>query len=69
MLVIPFMITSQILFQLAMSFLLLTEWTLEFSQRRVLTKKFLGIAFGLFFITSIGYAIWVPTLNMQAYEE
>lgn len=66
-LVIPFMITSQILFQLAMSFLLMTEFVVEFSEKAALSAKYLLISILLFLVFSIGYAIWVPTLNMEDY--
>ena len=66
-LVIPFMITSQLIFQIAMSFLLMTEFVLDHSEKAALSWKFLLIAFIPLFLSAIGYAIWVPTLNMDDY--
>ena len=67
--VIPIMIISQTFFQLAMSFLLLTEWTLEYSEKTVITPKYILISSTLFILTSIGYAIVVPTLNTENYNQ
>lgn len=68
-LVIPFMITAQISFQLAMSFLLLTEFVVEYSEKAAISAKYLLISGCLFLVFSIGYFIWIPTLNLADYAE
>ncbi len=67
-LVIPFMITSQIMFQIGLSFLLMTEFVIEFSEKTAVSKKYLILSFTPVLLTLIGYMIWVPTLNMVDYD-
>ncbi len=66
-LVIIFAIIGQVLFQISFGCLLMTEFILEYSQKRVMTPKYLLLSFGLSFLFSIGYTIWPITLNLEAY--
>lgn len=67
-LVIIIMIFAQVMFNLAMSWLLLTELIIEHSEKITMRPKFLIIPVIAFVLTTFGYGIWIPSLNMVEYE-
>ena len=67
--IIPIMITGQILLNFSVICLLMTVFILEHSEEIAMTSKYLGIAMVLFVISIFGYFIWTPTLNMERYKQ
>ncbi|MFX1312621.1 MAG: hypothetical protein ACFFHD_08425 [Promethearchaeota archaeon] len=68
-LIIPIMITAQILFNFIVVSLLMTVFILEKLKKIAMSPKYLGTIIGLFIIMSFGYFIWIPTLDIESYEE
>jgi hypothetical protein len=67
--IIPFMVTAQILYNFGLVSLLMSVFVLEYSEKIAMTSKYLSIIVVLFIISIFGYFIWIPTLNMQRYEQ
>ena len=65
--VIGIMITAQVMFNIAMSWLLFTELIIEFSEKRILRLKYVSIPILTFILSTFGYLIWVPTLDYDKY--
>lgn len=68
-LIIPFMITAQMLYNFAIISLLMTVFILEYSEKIAMSKKYLSIALILWVLSFFGYFIWVPTINMENYAQ
>ena len=67
--VIPMLITAQILLNLPSIFLVMTVFILEKYKKIALNYKHIGAMVALLIIMSIGYFIWVPTLNWESYHQ
>lgn len=65
--IIPLMITAHIFFNFIHISLVMTVFILEKYKKVAMSLKYLGSMIVLFFIMSIGYFIWIPTLNMERY--
>jgi hypothetical protein len=63
------MVTAQILYNFGLVSLLMSVFVLEYSEKIAMTSKYLSIIVVLFIISIFGYFIWIPTLNMQRYEQ
>ncbi len=69
LIVIPMMVSAQILYNFAVTIILMTVFILDKGEKIAMTRKYLGITFLIFVITIFGYFIWVPTLNMERYDD
>ncbi len=67
--IIPIMITAQIIFNFIFISLVMTIFILEKYKKVAMSLKYLGSMIVLFFIMSVGYFIWIPELNMDRYEK
>ncbi len=67
--IIPIMITTQIIFNLVPISAVMTVFIIEKYQKVAMDLKHLGIMIGLFIIMSIGYFIWIPRLDMVSYNQ
>ncbi len=67
--IIPIMITAQIIFNFIFISLVMTVFILEKYKKVAMSLKYLGSMMVLFFIMSFGYFIWTPELNMDRYEK
>ena len=65
--IIPIMITAQIFFNFIPVSLMMTVLILEKYKKVAMSLKYLGTMFALFIIMSVGYFIWVPKLDDEAY--
>jgi hypothetical protein len=65
--VILLMITAQICFNFIFISLMMTVFILEKYQKVAMSPRYLGVMLVLFTLMSIGYIIWIPTLNMERY--
>ncbi len=65
--IIPLMITGHIFMNLGLSFLLQTEFVLEYSAKEAMTFPYLALSGGLFLLSSAGYLIWIPTIDEGEY--
>ncbi len=68
-LVIPLMITAQILYHVGMVSLLMTTFILDYSEKVAMDKKYLLIILALLIISSFGYFVWYPELNMENFAK
>jgi len=66
-LVLPINIITNIILNLSMACLLMTEFILEHSERRAMSSKYLLITLGLFLSSVVGYAIWPPSIDADSY--
>lgn len=66
-LVIPIMITAQILFNFTVVALLMTVFILDKFSKVAMSPRYVGSILVLLFLMSFGYFIWTPTLNMDSY--
>jgi hypothetical protein len=67
--IIPLMITAQIFFNFIFISLMMTVFVLEKYKKVAMSLRYLGTMMALFIIMSLGYFIWIPTLNMVRYAE
>ena len=67
--IIPLLITAQILLNLPSVCLVMTVFILEKYKKIALNYKHLGVMMVLLVIMSFGYFIWVPTLNWDKYHQ
>ncbi|MFX1569918.1 MAG: hypothetical protein ACFFCV_16310 [Promethearchaeota archaeon] len=67
--VILLMIIGQIFFNLIFFSLMMTVFILEKYEKVAMSAKYLGTMIALFIIMSVGYFIWIPTLNMTRYAQ
>ncbi len=67
--IIPIMITAQIIFNFIFISLVMTIFILEKYKKIAMSLKYFGSMIVLFFIMSVGYFIWTPELNMDRYEK
>ncbi|WP_371806755.1 hypothetical protein [Candidatus Lokiarchaeum ossiferum] len=65
--VIYIMVTTNFLLNLCLACLLMTEFILEFSEKKAMSPKFLFITFSLFLSSIFGYFIWTPTVDSENY--
>ena len=65
--IIPLMITAQIFFNFNSISLVMTLFVLEKYTKIAMGMKYLGTMLIVFFVMSIGYFIFIPSLNMEAY--
>ncbi|MFX1380569.1 MAG: hypothetical protein ACFFA4_16885 [Promethearchaeota archaeon] len=65
--VIALMITTQIFFNLIFISLMMTVFILEKYEKVAMSFKYLGTMIALLILMSVGYFIWIPTLNMARY--
>lgn len=65
--VIYIMVTTNILLNLCLACLLMTEFILEFSEKKAMSPKFLLFTLGLFLTSILGYFIWLPTVDAANY--
>jgi hypothetical protein len=65
--IIPLMVAAQIFFNFLPVCLVMTVFILEKYTKVAMSLKYLGTMVALFLIMSIGYFIWVPTLNWARY--
>ncbi len=68
-LVIPLMITAQIFFNCIFFSLMMTVFVLEKYEKVAMSIKYLGTMIVILVIMSVGYIIWIPTLNMTRYAQ
>lgn len=68
-LVIPIMITAQIIFNFFPISLVMTVFVLEKYHKIAMSPKYLGIMIAIFILMSFGYFIWVPILDPVLYAE
>lgn len=66
-LVIPIMVTAQLLFNFTVVALLMTVFILDKFAKVAMSSTYLGSILALFFLMSFGYFIWIPTLDMNSY--
>ena len=66
-LTLAIMVTTNVLLNLSLACLLMTEFILQYSEVIAIKPKFLIITFVLFLTSIIGYAIDYPTLDMGEY--
>lgn len=67
--IIPLLIIAQFLWSLPVIFLVMTVFILEKYKKIALNYKHIGAMVALLIIMSIGYFIWVPTLNWESYHQ
>jgi len=67
--IIPIMITAQIFFNLIFMSSVMTVFVLERFKKIAMSLKYFGTMMTLFIIMSIGYFIWVPSLNTERFEQ
>ncbi|TXT63407.1 MAG: membrane protein of unknown function [Promethearchaeota archaeon] len=67
--IIPLMITAQILYHVGLVSVLMTVFILEHSEAVAMSYKYLLIILGLFILSIFGYFIWIPSLNMERFEQ
>lgn len=65
--VILMMIIAQIFFNFIFISLMMTVFILEKYQKVAMSPRYLGLMLTLFILMSVGYMIWIPTLNMARY--
>jgi len=65
--IIPLMITAQIFFNFNSISLVMTLFALEKYTKIAMGMKYLGTMLIVFFVMSIGYFIFTPSLDMEAY--
>ncbi|MFX1446140.1 MAG: hypothetical protein ACFFHV_22245 [Promethearchaeota archaeon] len=65
--VILMMIIAQIFFNFIFISLMMTVFILEKYQKVAMSPRYLGFMLTLFILMSVGYMIWIPTLNMARY--
>jgi hypothetical protein len=65
--VILMMIIAQIFFNFIFISLMMTVFILEKYQKVAMSPRYLGFMLALFIVMSVGYMIWIPTLNMERY--
>jgi hypothetical protein len=66
--IIPLMITSQILYNFLIISLTMTVFVLEKYTKIAMSMKYLGTMLIIFLIMSVGYFIFIPTLDMVRYS-
>ncbi len=67
--IIPLMITAQILYHLGLVSVLMTVFVLDYSETVAMSVKYLLIILVIFILSIFGYFIWIPTLNMERFEQ
>ncbi|MFX1365596.1 MAG: hypothetical protein ACFFCE_06485 [Promethearchaeota archaeon] len=67
--IIPLMITTQILYNIIFISLVMTIFVLEKYKDIAMSFRYLGIMIVILIIMSFGYFIWVPELNMEDFEQ
>ncbi len=67
--IIPIMITAQIFYNLLFISLVMTVFVLEKFEKIAMGPKYLGTMIVLFIIMTFGYFIWVPSVNMENFEQ
>ena len=67
--IIPMMVTAQILYNFGIMALLMTVFILDHSEKIAMSFKYIRISFALFILSIFGYFIWIPTLNMERYKQ
>lgn len=67
--IIPMMVTAQILYNFGVAVLLMTVFILKHGEKKGMRKKYLGITFAFFIVSIFGYFIWIPSLNMERYAQ
>ena len=65
--IIPLMITAQIFFNFNSISLVMTLFVLEKYTKIAMSMRYLGIMLIVFFVMSIGYFIFTPSLDMEYY--
>lgn len=65
--IIPLMITAQIFFNFNIISLAMTVFVLEKFTKIAMSIKYFGVMLIIFFVISIGYFIFIPSLNQSAY--
>ena len=65
--IIPIMLTTQVLYNFAPVTLVMTVFVLEKYEKIAMSLKYLGTMMVLFIIMSVGYFILIPELNMVDY--
>lgn len=65
--VIPIMVTAQILFNFTVVALLMTVFILDKFSKVAMSPRYFVPIIVLLFLMSFGYFIWTPTLNMDSY--
>ena len=65
--IIPLMITAQIFFNFNIISLAMTVFVLEKFTKVAMSIKYFGVMLIIFFVLSIGYFIFIPSLNQSAY--
>lgn len=65
--IIPLMVTAQIFFNFLPMCLVMTVFILEKYTKVAMSLKYLGTMLAIFLLMSIGYFIWIPTLNWERY--
>ena len=68
-LTLAIMVATNVLLNLSLACLLMTEFILQHSEVIAMKAKFLIFAFGLFLASVIGYAFLYPTLDMTEYAQ
>ncbi|QEE14231.1 hypothetical protein DSAG12_00042 [Promethearchaeum syntrophicum] len=69
-LTLAIMVTTNVLLNLSLACLLMTEFILQYSEVIAIKPKYLLIAFGLFLTSIVGYAIEYPTIeDMNLYNQ
>jgi len=66
-LVVLFAMVAQVFFNIAIGSLLMAEFIIEYSEKRAVSFRFLLMAAGFSLITSVGYAVWPISLNLDKY--
>lgn len=67
--IIPIMITAQIFYNFLFISLVMTVFVLEKFEKIAMGPKYFGTMMVLFFIMTVGYFIWVPSLNTERFEQ
>ncbi|MFW9988255.1 MAG: hypothetical protein ACFFC3_06330 [Candidatus Odinarchaeota archaeon] len=67
--IIPLMITSQILYNIIFISLVMTVFVLEKFEDVAMSFRYLGTMIVMLIVMSFGYFIWIPELNMEDYED
>ncbi len=65
--IIPLNILGNVFFNIGLSCVIMVIFILEYSEKRVMNAKYLGIAFGIGCLPLIGYIFWPPTINEASY--
>ncbi|MEJ2294790.1 MAG: hypothetical protein P8Y23_08470 [Candidatus Lokiarchaeota archaeon] len=65
--IIPLMITAQIFFNINTVSLAMTVFVLEKYTKVAMSIRYFGVMVIIFFVMSIGYFIFIPSLNQSAY--